>query len=148
MTTDITPAEPISGKIETHLDLPSGGWVELRDPRLIRTRDRKRIAAQMPDEGTKAFVGLSMAQGLPLLLVAKWSVPYAYLSEDGAEDGTKAGFNGSVKLGITIDDVDALMTEDGDALTEFCEPAMRFLFPKTASPDDMSPGSPTPPVGE
>jgi hypothetical protein len=126
--------EAIEGIVTRHVDLPSGGWAELRDPREIRTKDRKRALAGVSDERGKLVMGLDMMAGLAVMLVEKWSVPYS-------------PFDGGTRLGLTFEDVDELIPGDTDALSAACEPARRLLFPGQPTPDDMSPGSPTPPVG-
>lgn len=133
------PAAPsLDGIIVRRVELPSGGWAELRDPREVRTRDRKRALAealgQLPDNAGQILTGLMSMDGLAILLVEKWSAPYA-------------PFNGAPRVGLTVDDLDALEIPDMDALTRACEPAQRLLFPQIASPDNMRPGSPTPPAG-
>lgn len=127
--------EALEGIVVRRVELPSGGWAELRDPREIRTKDRKRALTGVSDERGKLVMGLDMMAGLAVMLVEKWSVSYA-------------PFDGGVRLGLTFEDIDELIPGDTDTLCNACEPARRLLFPDMATPDDMKPGSPTQPVGD
>lgn len=128
-------APSVEGIVVRHVDLPSGGWAELRDPREVRTKDRKRAVAGIDMEGPKVVAALDMMSGMSVLLVEKWTVPYA-------------PFNGATRLGITFEDIDELIPGDTDALNNACLPAQRLLFPEMPTVDNMKPGSPTPPAGD
>lgn len=64
------------------IDLPSGGWVVLRDPRTVTNRERKPILDHMIEnadafkhmgEKQQATEGLSFAEKLVKLMVKEWS---------------------------------------------------------------------------
>jgi len=124
----------LDGIVVKRVELPSGGWAELRDPREMRTKDRKRALSGVDMNGPQVVMGLDMLSGLAVMLVDKWTVPYA-------------PFGDVVRLGITFEDIDELIPGDTDALTAACEPARRLLFPEMPSPDNVKPGSPTQPAG-
>lgn len=125
----------LDGIVVSRIELPSGGWAEFRDPREVRTRDRKRALSGVDANGPQLVMGLDMLSGLAVMLVDKWTVPYA-------------PFGGAVFTGITFDQIDDLIPGDTDALTRACQPAQRLLFPEMPSPDNMKPGSPTQPAGD
>jgi hypothetical protein len=59
-------------------NLPSGGWVELRDPNTLKARDRKNVirGVQDPEEGHVMARVVDMSDGIAAMLITAWSVPY------------------------------------------------------------------------
>lgn len=108
----------------TRIDLPSGGWVELRDPETIRARDQERVMRKVakPDEALPFGFIYDVTNGLKMLMVEKWDVPYLQKPTAIPEDEPW-------QLGdLTI--------ADNRVLEEAIQPARELLFPKPASPDD------------
>lgn len=131
------PAEPAAeGPITRRVELPSGGWAELRDPHSIRAKHRKRALDGLNIDRMQAKtagITLDMTDGLIIMMVERWSVPY--LPGEGG---------GSPALAPTL--IDELTIPDYDALADNLESARKLLFPQPASVDDRRPGSPTQPA--
>lgn len=127
---------PVEGEFVSRVDLPSGGWAELADPRKIRAKHRKRVMDQLNVERMKAGVGgiaFDMTDGLILMMIEKWHVPYLPGIDRPLDDPSS---------------VDELEIPDYDTLTDKLEPAQAMLFPRPATVDDAKrPGSPTLPGG-
>src|SRR5216110_435040 len=70
----------------TRYELPSGGWVELRDPNFLRGKDRQALMRKITSgvkveggqiDGDAAAVGLSAFDQVAALVIAQWYLPYA-----------------------------------------------------------------------
>jgi hypothetical protein len=67
--------------MERRVELPSGGWAELRDPTTVTNAERKPIMAEMVkaadgkarSEGEAAEEGYAVSEALIRLMVGKWS---------------------------------------------------------------------------
>jgi hypothetical protein len=108
--------------------LPSGAWVQLRDPHTLRRGDKQRVmrAVKDTDAGDMA-AALDMINGLLQVLIIDWSYEYPIPSESPAS-------------------LDLIPLEDSDALDEAVEPARQLLFPsKPDAADAKDPASPTEP---
>lgn len=131
-----TNIAPIEGTVSNRVELPSGGWAELRDPKEIRAKHRKRVMDQLNIERMQSGVGgiaFDMSDGLILMMVEKWDIPY---------------LPGVVRPIDSPDSVDELTIPDYDALTDRLEPAREAIFPTPATVDQAGvPGSPTLPGG-
>lgn len=128
--------KPIEGEPVSRVYLPSGGWAELADPRKIRAKHRKRVMDQLNLErmqSGKGGIALDMTDGLIIMMVEKWHIPYL------------------PNVGRPLDDPDSigeLMIPDYDRLTDELEPAREMIFPSPATVDGANkPGSPTRPAG-
>lgn len=126
----------VEGEFVSRIELPSGGWAEIADPRKIRSKHRKRVLDQMNIdrmERRTAGIGFDMVDGLMLMMVEKWDIPYL------------------PGVGRPLDQpasVDELTIPDYDVLSEALEPARKVIFPGPPSVDGATtPGSPTPPGG-
>lgn len=120
----------VAGEFVTgRLDLPSGGWVEFRDPLELRGRDYKRVIRGIGD-GTAGAATIDILDGLIAILVAKWDIPYLPNAPLPADD-----------IAIT----DELTIQDLSALQVAVRPAMSLINP----PDNSratGPGTPTRPA--
>jgi hypothetical protein len=108
--------------------LPSGAWVQLRDPHTLRRGDKQKAmrAVQDTDAGDLAQA-LDLINGLLTVLIIDWSYPFPIPSEAPAS-------------------LDLVPLEDDDALSESVEPARVMLFPGKPDPKDAAdPASPTEP---
>jgi hypothetical protein len=124
---------------ERHALASPGAWVELRDPRELKSGDKKRVLRSITDTDTKMAAGIDMSDGLIAMLVTNWQLPspLPLPSQDPAV-------------------LDMLEIPDYDKLTELIEPARELLFPgspgiEDASPEEQAkavadPASPTPPT--
>ncbi|MEU5426832.1 hypothetical protein AB0H73_14680 [Streptomyces olivoreticuli] len=122
---------------ERHPLASEGAWVELRDPRELKSGDKKRIMRCVTDLDDKMGVGLDMTDGLMTALVINWQLPsqLPLPSQDRAV-------------------LDMMECPDYDALTELVKPAQELLFPGSpdpATPDEQAaqlkdPASPTVPT--
>lgn len=118
----------------TRINLPSGGWIELRDPRELKARDKKAIIRNMqpPDEAKPLGFALDVADGLACMLIAAWEIPYLPGAPLPSADPAQ---------------LDELTIPDYDAVMDAVRPAQELLFPRPATPDDHAdPTSPTGPV--
>ena len=129
----------LDGVVTTRIDLPLGGWAEIADARQIRAKHRKRLMDRLNiDRMQQRTLGLGfdIIESLMLLMVDKWSIPYAPLQDSASPLSTP-------------DLIGELEIPDYDALSNALEPARQILFPDPVSVDDAGkPGSPTQPVGD
>ncbi|HWD02735.1 MAG TPA: hypothetical protein VG674_09810 [Amycolatopsis sp.] len=131
----------------TKHDLPSGGWVELRDPNWLRARDRKALMRKIlrDDEIPTVERGMAGLEQISVLMITGWSLPYEpepVVNDDGTE--TRRAWV-LPKTDPTI--LDELTAADDVALEELLEPARRVLMPQKPSPDDVDdPASPSGPA--
>ncbi|GAA2732326.1 hypothetical protein [Streptomyces nogalater] len=108
--------------------LPSGAWVQLRDPHTLRRGDKQKALRAVHDtEGGDVGAALDLINGLLAVLIIDWSYPFPIPSEMPAS-------------------LDLVPLEDDDALSEAVEPARQLLFPGKPDPKDAKdPASPTEP---
>ncbi|MFJ8006069.1 hypothetical protein [Streptomyces fagopyri] len=118
------------------LTLPSGAWVELRDPSELRRGDKKRALRMVPLKGeAELTLGMptEMADGVIAVMITAWS----YM----------------LPLPVTPESLDQLPMEDGNALEELeaIKAAHKLLFPDEPdkTPQQVeNPMSPTEPSAE
>lgn len=133
----------------TRHDLPSGGWVELRDPNWLRARDRNALMRQItPEDGDntpRIEQGFRALNAIHALMITGWSLPYEP-EPVVAEDGTETPRPWTLpKNDPAI--LDELLAPDAVKLEELLEPARRVLMPSKPSPDDVDdPASPSGPA--
>ena len=125
----------------TRVQLPAGGWAEIADARQIRAKHRKRLLDRLNVErltaGT-AGVSMDIVEGLMLLMIDKWSIPY--LADLGLECARPLDTPASLE---------ELTLPDYDELSNKLESARKILFPSPVTVDDHNkPGSPTQPGAE
>ncbi len=110
------------------IKLPSGAWIQLRDPHTLRRGDRQKALRAVKDMDHDMAVGLDMVNGLLQVLVIDWSYALPLPGE-------------------SPDSLDLLPLEDDDAITEAIEPIRKMLFPEKPDPvkDAKDPASPTEP---
>lgn len=134
---DTAPAAPIvAGDITKRVELPSGGWAEIRDAKTIRAKHRKRVIDSLSMDRLQAStpgVAFDMVDGLIIMMVEKWHVPYLPDCARPLDDVTS---------------VDELTIPDYDTLSDALESARSIVFPAPATIDGAkTPGSPTQPGG-
>jgi hypothetical protein len=133
MSTTPSPTVPLSELRGDRVDLPSGGWVQLRHLDDLRSRDREAITAAIPSLQLRPVDILRMQRKVIEVMVVAWEVPYlegAPLPKDAPEI-----------LG-------ELTLRDENLLLKRIEPVMQLVDPKDVDPaDHEDPDSPTGPVG-
>jgi hypothetical protein len=113
------------------IKLPSGAWIQLRDPYTLRRGDRQKVLRSVQDPENAMGAGLDMINGLLQVLVIDWSY--------------------SLPLpGESPQSLELLPLEDDDALSEAIEPIRKMLFPEKPDPvaDAKDPASPTEPSAD
>ena len=114
-------------------ELPSGGWVELRDPNWLRARDRNQLIRQVTSLDDSMPLGdkaIHTLNALAALMIVDWKLPY---EPEPTEDGTTVAWS----LPKTNPDIlEELTAPDAARLQELLEPAQRVLMPTRPSPDD------------
>ncbi|MFF1284305.1 hypothetical protein ACFVY4_26635 [Streptomyces sp. NPDC058299] len=109
------------------ITLPSGAWVQLRDPATLRRGDKQKAMRAVQDEGGDLSQALDLINGLLQVLIIDWSYPFPVPGETPAS-------------------LDLVPLEDDDALSEAIEPARQMLFPSKPDPKDAKDAaSPTEP---
>lgn len=110
------------------IKLPSGAWIQLKDPHTLRRGDRQQVLRAVQDPENTVAMGLDMVNGLLRVMVIGWSYALPLPSESPAS-------------------LDLLPLEDDDAITEAIEPIRKMLFPDKPDPvaDAKDPASPTEP---
>jgi hypothetical protein len=130
LRTDPLPVAVQPGAPDGAHFMPSGHWVVLADPRILKRRDRKEIIRKGNETESSIESGWAVTEAVLTKLITAWSYPFPIPAEDPA----------------SLEEVDG---EDDTALMELIEPAQQLLFPKPPSPDDdTDERSPTGPSGE
>jgi hypothetical protein len=129
---DSTNAPALVGTFVRNLELPSGGWVVLRDPLELRGKDRRAVQRAVMDPDRKIAAALDLVDGTICMLVESWSLPY---------------LPGAAIPRTDPDLLGELTIADQTALEQAVEPAIAVLFPREVTIDDAGvPGSPTRPA--
>lgn len=113
--------------------LPSGAWVELRDPATLRRGDKKKALKMVPiTEDVEMSLGMQieMADGVLAVMITAWSY--------------------ELPLPVTAASLELLPMDDGNALEELetIKAAHKLLFPEQPekTPEQVAdPASPTEP---
>jgi hypothetical protein len=123
-----------------HIDLPSGGSVDFRDPEDLIGDDHRRIIDTIRLEVSGVAQAMDTAYGAACMLIEKWDIPYtprgtAYEAHQVPVPETDFALLGRLRW------------RDYHAVLEACAPAVRVMFPARPTPDDATtPGSPTVPA--
>ncbi|WP_369043511.1 hypothetical protein [Streptomyces sp. Midd1] len=113
----------------SRFNLPSGAWIELRDPNTLLRGDKKRILEAMPETENNVKLGFSIIDGLLQTLITAWSYALPIPSENPQS-------------------LELLPLGDDEQLAEAVEPARLLLFPEPVeeTPKQLEdPTSPTAP---
>jgi hypothetical protein len=122
----------LSGDIVKQIQLPSGGTVTFREPTDLRAKDKRRILKNLKDDNIGTFAGAyDLTDGVIMLLVESWSIPYLPNAPLPAELPEILG---------------ELTIADEQVLTNAAQPVVGLLFPKTTVDDAGVPGTPTRPA--
>lgn len=113
------------------IKLPSGAWIQLKDPHTLRRGDRQQVLRAVQDPENLMASGLDMVNGLLRVLVIDWSYDLPLPNKSPGS-------------------LDLLPLEDDDAITEAIEPIRKMLFPEKPDPvkDAKDPASPTEPSAD
>lgn len=130
-------------------DLPSGGWVELRNHNYLRGKDRKALMRKLnpviDDPRPAIDRGLEAQDILTAMMITGWSLPYEPEPRDNGDGTTTARGWTSPAEDPTI--LDELMAPDAAKLEELLAPARKVLMPTAPSPDQADdPASPSGPA--
>lgn len=120
--------------MSTRHALPSGGWVEIRDPAELKAKDRKRVMRGMsdPEEGHMMAYAVDMTDGILAMMIVAWELPY--LPE-------------AILPSQQLDILDELELADEQLLQGLVEPVAKMLRPGGASdPSDYTHPDGTPNV--
>jgi len=92
------------------ITLPSGATVTLKDPSLLRVKDRKRVLRSSEIEGGELTKALALGDALIAMLIEEWSFTFP--------------------IPVTqLDSLDELEMRDYDFLVEETKEAQGYLFP-------------------
>ncbi len=123
----------------SRIELPSGGWVELKDGLDdIRAGTRKKLLkeAGFGEDGKSAFDnGFGVTAAVAHFAIERYQLDYA-------------PFLSAIRVNMIEEDWDELRIADQDALIVELQPVLAQMIPNQPSVDNMKPGSPTPPAGE
>lgn len=100
-----------------HVELPSGGWADLRDPDTIKAKDRKKVLLSLDDVRGAMAEQMQAGEMVMALAVEKWSFDLPVPIED-------------------LDSLGELSIPDHDALATAAKPIHDILFPSFADDDD------------
>lgn len=95
------------------ITLPSGATATLKDPSLLRVKDRKRVLRSTEVEGGDLTKALALQAALIAMLIEEWSFDFAIPATNA-------------------DALDDLEMRDYDALVDETTEAQKYLFPSLA----------------
>lgn len=123
----------IEGTIVRRLDLPSGGWVEFRDPGSIRAKHKRKVMRGIDNPERQAAAALDLTEGIAAMFIERWEIP------------------GLPNLPLPIDDLNMLgelSVKDYDAIIDAARPAIGLFFPVSTPDDAGEAGTPTLPASD
>ena len=97
--------------------LPSGATVTLKDPTMLRVKDRKKVLRSAEVEGGDLSKALALGDALISMLIEEWSFDLIIPS-------------------VKTDTLDELTMADYDALVEHTKEAQKYLFPSIAETEE------------
>jgi hypothetical protein len=97
--------------------LPSGATVTLKDPTMLRVKDRKKVLKSAEVEGGDLTKALALGDALISMLIEDWSFDLVIPS-------------------VKTDTLDELTMADYDALVEHTKEAQKYLFPSIAETEE------------
>jgi len=102
--------------MQTNITLPSGATVKLKDPALLRVKDRKKVMKAGDSETGELGKALALGDAIIAMLVEEWSFDLIIPS-------------------VKTESLDELEVTDYDALVEATTPAQKILFPSLGKND-------------
>lgn len=132
------------------LELPSGGWVEMKDPNWLRGKDRDALIRKLnggenapvdaKDPDATMVAGFRAVKIMAGIMITGWHLPY---EPEPAEDGTARPW---VLPSVDYTIMDELFAPDVVMIEEELKVAQRILMPQKPSPDQHAdPESPSTP---
>jgi hypothetical protein len=97
--------------------LPSGATAKLKDPKLLKVKDRKRVLRTSEVEGGDLSKAMALSDALIAMLIEEWSFDLLIPA-------------------VKIESLDELDMADYDALVEHTKEAQEVLFPSLAKTDE------------
>lgn len=97
--------------------LPSGATVTLKDPTMLRVKDRKKVLRSAEVEGGDLSKALALGDALISMLIEDWSFDLIIPS-------------------VKTETLDELTMADYDALVEHTKEAQKYLFPSIAETEE------------
>jgi hypothetical protein len=97
--------------------LPSGATVTLKDPTMLRVKDRKKVLKSAEVEGGDLSKALALGDALISMLIEDWSFDLVIPS-------------------VKTDTLDELTMADYDALVEHTKEAQKYLFPSISETEE------------
>jgi len=110
------------------IKLPSGATVSLKDPSLLKIRDRKKIIKASESETGEMSKAVALGDAILAMMIDDWSFDLLIPS-------------------IKIDSLDDLSPADYDALVKATEESSTYLFPKLQDNDENK-ADPESPLGD
>jgi hypothetical protein len=95
------------------ITLPSGATVTLKDPKMLRVKDRKAVLKSSEVEGGELTRAMALGDALIAMIITEWSFDFPVPS-------------------IKIDSLGELEMRDYDALVEETKEVQSYLFPTLA----------------
>lgn len=95
------------------ITLPSGASVTLKDPKMLRVKDRKAVLKSSEIEGGDLTRAMALGDALIAMMIQEWSLDLPLPS-------------------IKIDSLGELEMRDYDALVDETKEAQSYLFPSLA----------------
>lgn len=118
------------------IDLPHGGWAQLRDPATLRRRDERTAKGFVVTRDKPILMMEELEEGVVAVMVVAWELPNLPGAPLPSETPAILGE-------LEIDDYNAI------ANSEPCQQARLRLFPRPATVDQAGdPESPTPPASD
>lgn len=90
--------------------LPSGATVTLKDPKLLRVKDRKAVLKSSEIEGGDLTRAMALSDALVAMMITDWSFDLPIPA-------------------LKVDSLNELEMQDYDALVEETKEAQKYLFP-------------------
>lgn len=121
------------------IELPSGGWVEMKDPLFLRGKDRDALMRKLQgggsmvkadsDDMAKMEGGLKSVKILAGIMITGWHLPY---EPEPSEDGTERAWT---LPGNDYTIMDELYAADLNRIETELKAAQQVLMPQKPSPD-------------
>jgi hypothetical protein len=97
-------------KMKLEITLPSGATAKLKDPTLLRVKDRKKVMKAGDNETGDLAKALALGDAIIAMLIEEWSYDLIIPS-------------------VKIESLDELEVTDYDALVDATQEAQKVLFP-------------------
>ncbi|MFI8535330.1 hypothetical protein ACIGMX_34435 [Streptomyces aquilus] len=107
-------------------------WVQLRDPRTLKSGDKRKVLRTIRDSAEAGEAALGMLDAISIVAVEAWSLPLPVPSQD-------------------VTALDHMEIPDYDKLTDLLGPTQEALFPDPIEENEeqaADPASPTEPSAE